>query len=215
MATERYLPFDYTEDDPREYDSALWAFMQHAGFFDGIIPTIGDELEVIEQDPNVMEVQVQNGRAFIQGRFYSLEDGPKVIELDEADENDDRIDRIVLRLDLNRDPDDSPPKPHIVADVKTGTPAESPEPPELERDIGGSDIYELSLSQVFVGADVTSVGDTDITDERHNPDLCGWCVSTGSIASHQMIRIFVQDDEPDEDAVQDGDLWIETDSEVS
>lgn len=184
MVTETYLPFDWSDEDPREYSSALWAIMQRNLTRDGVAVGIDQQLKVIPSDPAAMTVDVQDGAAFVQGRFYELREGPKVLDLDEADPDNDRIDRIVLRLDLDAD------EKTIKALVKTGEPASDPEPPSLTQDLD-NDLWELSLARVYVGAGVTSVGDGDITDERNEYDVCGWSVHP-AMADMELTSIMLQ-----------------------
>lgn len=65
-----------------------------------------------------------------------------------------RIDRVVVRWDLtNR---------LISVKVKSSSPSASPSAPNIERD---ADIYELALADIYVGAGVTSITGSRITDQ--------------------------------------------------
>jgi len=102
-----------------------------------------------------MSVIVKSGEGWINGYWYqNTEDLVKTLSA--ADPDNDRIDRIVLRLDTTTELE-------ITAEVLEGTPAGEPIAPTLTQTDA---IYEISLAQVLVGAAVTSIADADITDER-------------------------------------------------
>lgn len=189
---ERYLPFDYTETDPREYEAAIWAAMQRKLVRDGVSPGFDQELEVVPTDPPTLGVAVSKGAGFIKGHFY-VNDAPKILALDPADPTNPRIDRIVLRLDLR------PDQRNILAVVKTGTPAPSPVPPDLTRD---DYIWELSLAQVTVPAGATYVTESNITDERFDDTLCGRAVPPG----FRFVHVSTLDPTPADGRY--GDLWL-------
>lgn len=189
---ERYLPFDYTETDPREYEAAIWAAMQRKLVRDGVCPGFDNELEVVPSDPPALSVVVSTGAGFIKGRFY-VNDAPKTLTLQPADPNNPRIDRIVLRLDLR------PDYRNILAEVKTGTPAASPSPPSLTRD---DYIWELSLAQVQVNAGATYITGSDITDERFDDTLCGRAVPPG----FRFVHVSTSDPTPSDGRY--GDVWL-------
>ncbi len=75
-----------------------------------------------------------------------------------------RIDRVVLRLDTSLQ------TRRIAIATLAGEPAAVPVAPELTR---SGNIYELSLAQVRIGANVLSISAADITDERGDAELCG------------------------------------------
>ena len=84
------------------------------------------------------------------------------VTLATADGQLNRIDRIVVRWDLtNR---------LISAEVKSSSFSASPSAPLLQRD---ADIYELALADIYVGAGVTAITQSNITDQRLNTSLCG------------------------------------------
>lgn len=159
--TEKYRFFDSTAEDSREYTSADWSEIMKRFLADGYIP--GKLNELVVSSVELLKVQVDTGEAMIQGRWYQ-NDAAKELTLQTADSTYDRIDRIVLRLDLSTD------ERKITAVVKTGVAESSPSAPSLQRD---NTIYELSLAQIFVAAGAGSIDDTNITDERDNYDYCG------------------------------------------
>ena len=73
-----------------------------------------------------------------------------------------RIDRVVVRWDLtNR---------VMSVKVKSSSFSASPTAPALQRD---ADVYELALADIYVGAGVTAITQSKITDQRLNTSLCG------------------------------------------
>ena len=200
--TEYYLPFDHTVEDPREYSSALWALMQTSTFRGGVIPQVEEELNVTASDPPAMTVEVNRGRAFILGRFYALsgELGETLtLDIPTADVTNPRIDRAVLRLNL------APEVRTITTELLVGTAETNPTSPALTRT---ATIWEFSLAQIQVDAGTPTIESADITDERGDPDLCGWASSMGAAVNRQGTEIFVQPAAPE--YPEDEDIWIDT-----
>lgn len=101
-----------------------------------------------------MNVTVATGRALIQG-FYFENDAIATLTLGTADATNPRIDRIILRVNLSADT--------ITQAVLQGTPGASPSAPALTQ---SSSVWEISLAQVRVNAGVSSVSNSNVTDER-------------------------------------------------
>src|SRR5690606_24339690 len=80
----------------------------------------------------------------------------------------DRIDRIVIRLDLR------PEARHVESFVKKGVASSNPVPPALQRD---ENVYEISLAQVRISGGQTFISPSDIIDERGDEDICPWARS--------------------------------------
>lgn len=158
---QRYAFFD-SENGDRVYSAQDWARIFRRIATDGYISGEGTELQVTATDPVTLGVEVGLGAAWVQGHFYQVYNDVETLSLSDADLDNDRIDRIVVRLDYG--------ERLINVYVKEGTPATSPTAPSLTRD---SSVYELSLAQVYVPAQATSVSDTDITDERNDETLFG------------------------------------------
>ena len=133
------------------HDAEVYRLM----FSYGVFSDIENELAVTETDPVSLNVKVDTGWAFVHGFWYH-NDSALTKSLGAADPEHSRIDRIVLRLD-------STTNFKISCEVKEGTPAASPSPPSLTQTDA---IYEISLAQVLVEANVTSVSNAKITDER-------------------------------------------------
>lgn len=95
-------------------------------------------------------------------RYFYFNTGDLAVELDTADGQLNRIDRVVVRWDLtNR---------VMSVKVKSSSFSASPTAPALQRD---ADVYELALADIYVGAGVTAITQSKITDQRLNTSLCG------------------------------------------
>ena len=147
--------FGGPEGSVPEYTQPQFAEVLSKIFSDGVFPDVDNELEVVECDPVALAVRINTGEAWVQGFWYQ-NTAYLTKSLAAADPDNDRIDRIVLRLDTTTNF-------KISIEVLTGTPAGSPEAPALTQT---ASIYEISLAQVLVEEDVTSVADAKITDER-------------------------------------------------
>ena len=129
-------------------------------------------------DKNNMSVDVSVGRGFINGyRYYNKIAKNLVIE--NADGVLNRIDNIVIRLDLtNRT---------ITAQVVKGTFAEEPQAPDLQRD---SVIYDLRIAKINVPAGATSITQDMVTDTRFITSDCGNVISP--IQTPDTEKLFIQ-----------------------
>lgn len=86
----------------------------------------------------------------------------KRLQLDAASTNYPRIDRIVIRYSKSEN--------NVYLAVRKGTAGSTPAAPDIVRD---SSTYEISLAQVYVAANATSITASNITDERLNNSVCG------------------------------------------
>jgi hypothetical protein len=136
-----------------------------ASFLTSGIRNGGTNLQVYAEGDDYF-LRVTEGKGFIEGYFY-VNDSEKVLTPATADTINPRIDRVVLRLDVSTN------SRFIRTFVKTGTPAGSPVAPTLERDLAGSGIYELSLAQILIPANATTIPAENVTDERLDTDVCG------------------------------------------
>jgi len=170
--------FDTTADDPREYPSREFAeyFARFVG--NGIFGG-GEKLKVTATGKD-MNVSINLGYGWINGYMYSVFDAPLVLPIQQAT-TQDRIDRIILRLDV------STPVRAIKALVLQGNPATTPQAPAIVRT---GDIYDLSLAQVLVKANTSTIQPYQITDERLNTQVCG--IVTGVIQQADTTTIFNQ-----------------------
>ena len=168
-----------------EYTQPQFAEVLAKLFSDGVFTDIDNELEVVETDPVALAVRVNTGEAWIQGFWYQ-NTAYLTKSLAAADPDDPRIDRIVLRLDTITNF-------KISIEVLTGTPAETPAAPTLTQT---ASTYEISLAQVSVLANATSVDNAKITDERTYAavsgitPISGW-ISTGTFTYASATTITV------------------------
>lgn len=117
----------------------------------------------VNVNAGTMTTNVSAGKALIKG--YSYENTtPLTLTHSIPEQTLDRIDRIVLRLDLKN------ASRFIKVFVKEGVSALEPVPPILQRD---QYIYELSLAQVRILKNTSSIVVSDIKDERADESLCG------------------------------------------
>lgn len=168
--------FDTTADDQRYYAAREFAeyFAQFIG--NGIFKG-GTNLKVTVSGKD-SNVSIAVGRGWINGYIYSVYDAPLVLPI-KAATNQDRIDRVVLRLDVSK------PVRAIKAVVLQGTAAPQPVVPSIVR---SGDIYDLSLAQIRVKANTTVIAPDQVTDERLNNDVCG--IVTGVVEQADTRTIF-------------------------
>ncbi|WP_078597110.1 hypothetical protein [Evansella clarkii] len=149
--------FNSVTGDERTYQAEDFAqFFKNFlgnGFFEGLRVSANNSMNTI----------LGPGAGFIEGHEYT-NTSSLTLTHDPADPNNDRIDRVVLRLDRDID------ARHIKAHVKKGTTGSSPEPPSLTRN---DYVYELSLAQVRITTGKSFIDDSQITDERGDHELCG------------------------------------------
>lgn len=163
-----------------EYDR-VYSAEDYARYFasfigNGIFANPSINLQV--QATDAMNVTLKLGKAWINGYFYeNTED--LTLSLDAADGVLNRIDMVVLRLDLiNRE---------IKAYIKKGTFVSSPVAPAVTRT---ADMYELALADIRINKGVTKITQADITDLRSNAELCGFV--KGLIEEIDTTDLFAQ-----------------------
>lgn len=130
-----------------------------AFFSNGVLQQSETSLKV--EPAGGMNVQVHAGAGCINGKAI-LNDAAEVITIEAASASQDRIDRVIFRLnEADR---------LMEFDVLKGTSGSSPEAPELTRT---ADIYELCLAEVNIPAGATEITASRITDTRIDTELCG------------------------------------------
>ncbi len=154
-------------DYDRKYGADRFANRFKTFFTDGVIiprgGIISNELKV-STVPGTMKTKVEVGSALIQG--YGVEVYSEPVELTHTvgDPLYDRIDRVVLELNLTDEV--------RAVEIKTlsGLAAVVPSAPELTR---SNTVYQLSLANIRIPAAVTTLNTAVLTDERQNSSLCG------------------------------------------
>ena len=132
---------------------------------------------VLAENDN-MSINVSVGRAFINGyRYYNSL--PKTLTVENADGVLNRIDNVVIRLDLvNRT---------ITAQIVKGTFAEQPVAPDLVR---SSTIYDLRIAKISIPAGTTTITQDLVTDTRFINSDCGNVISP--IETPDTEDLFIQ-----------------------
>jgi len=116
-----------------------------------------------------MQVQIQPGSAMIFGHFF-MNDEPEIIDIDTADAELNRIDRVVLRYDAYAR--------EINTAVIKGTPGVNPVPPaRLET----KEQFDLVLADIYIPAAATEINQSNITDMRDS-ELCGYIGVKGAVS---------------------------------
>ncbi|MGX9134052.1 glycine-rich domain-containing protein [Rummeliibacillus sp. JY-2-4R] len=161
--TEVYKFFNSAPGDIREYYASDFSNYFSSVLSAGLLLDENQEYGLQVTFDSGLNVKVSAGKALIKG--YSYENTTDLTLAHSLPETTlDRIDRVVLRLDLKN------ASRFIKVFVKEGVASASPVAPELQRD---QYIYELSLAQVILRANTASIVEGDITDERSLEDVCG------------------------------------------
>lgn len=146
---ESYRFFNSEPGDIREYPANDFAEYFAQFLSNGVYAT--DNTMGLKVSINGLQVSVGVGYAFLRGRLYK-NDAVKTYTLDAADNIQDRIDRIVVKLDsINRT---------ILMGLKKGTISSTPTAPAL---IDDASVLEIPLAQIRLNANATT---GTITDER-------------------------------------------------
>lgn len=148
--------FDSVNAD-RVYYAADWASHMAEYFTNGIF---NNGLKVVAN--NDMSVSIQLGAANINGYKYKLDTNSKVIDVANADGILNRIDNIVIRLDI--------PNRQVTAEIVQGNFSENAVAPALTR---GTSVYDLRIAKISIPAGTTSITQDLITDCRFNSNDCG------------------------------------------
>lgn len=147
---EHFRFFNSTETDIREYQASEFAEYFSMFLSDGIYTENG-LMELKASTVSGFNIKVSPGYAFIRGYLYK-NDADISFTLDSSDTVLDRIDRVVLKLDIvNRT---------MNIQLKKGSMGSNPVPPTLIYD---ASIKELPIAQIRVNKN-SSTG--IITDER-------------------------------------------------
>lgn len=153
----------------QEYGQEEFSRYFDNGFESGV--SIEDNIMTLGVNKTSTGVTVDKGYAIIKG-FYLYNDTAKTVNIT-RDLNYDRIDRVVIRLDLSTK--------KVSIELKQGTPGSAPMPPGLQRD---NLIWELSLAEVKV----PKAGEFIVIDERFRQELCGAIRPKNLTEFNQMIK---------------------------
>lgn len=146
-----YYPFD--SGPGANVTELQWRNMMRYVLSTGIIRGALNQHEVFA-DSTGMQVKVRTGHCWIQGH-YGEQTAEKTLAIAAAHATLPRKDRVVLRGDFVDNV--------IELDVLTGTAASSPVAPLLTQ---SSSVWEISLAIVDVPATDTSIGSTQVVNDR-------------------------------------------------
>lgn len=135
---------------------------------DGILPNT-DFFKVLPASN--MTIGVTSGRGWVQGHAFSS-DSTLSFTLDSADGVLDRIDTVIIRLDLTTDNE------KIECRVIKGALGGSAAAP-----VRDGTYYDLVIAQIAVAHGTTVITSAMITDKRGDGNLCGW---SGAISGDQF-----------------------------
>lgn len=164
--TEMFRFFDSAVGDTREYNADQFGEYFKTLINTGLVQGALNDLQVTA-DGLTMKSTIDTGNVFIDGYWYE-NDLALELEHDVETVGNDRIDRVVIRLDktvANR---------FVKAFIVKGTAGVTPTAPALTRT---SDVYELSLAQVYITGGQSFIDLVDVTEERGNVTLCPYANS--------------------------------------
>lgn len=144
----------------------------------GIFPNPSTQLQVVASEGMILNILP--GRGIIDCHWID-NDSNHSITIEKSDAVLNRIDAVVMKLDLSEDVRDV----HI--EVKKGTLSNNPAPPGMTR---STYVQEYCLATVYVGKLVDTIRQSDITDTRADTTVCGWV--TGLIDQVDTSALFRQ-----------------------
>lgn len=132
----------------------------------GVMRGTGKELKVYTNGGTMVST-IDTGIAFLLGKYY---ENDSILALTHEIEavGKSRIDRVVIRMDLN------PEARSVKAFIKKGIASGTPTPPSLTQT---NEVYEISLAQVLIVGGQTFIDSLAITDERGTKGICPWAGS--------------------------------------
>jgi hypothetical protein len=146
-----FFPFD--SGPGSNVAEAQWGLMAKNWLATGVIKGALNEFAVYA-DSTGMQCKVKSGNAWIQGFFFQTT-AETIIPISAANATNPRIDRIAVQVDWTNN--------NISLIAIQGTPSASPIAPALTQN---NSIWQISLAQVYVGANVSTIAAGNITDQR-------------------------------------------------
>lgn len=131
----------------------------------GVFPNPSTNLQVVAMSG--MQVQVLPGRGMLDCHWVNS-DSNHVLNLDAADVVLNRIDAVIMKLDLTE------AARTITIEIKKGKGATEPVPPTMERT---DYVKEYALAYISIGKLATEITQAQITDTRPDTKVCGWVTS--------------------------------------
>ncbi|MFJ5625452.1 hypothetical protein ACIQD3_22745 [Peribacillus loiseleuriae] len=171
-----YKFFNSSTIDKRTYQASDFADYFSSVLSTGLLHTDNVPTLAASVVSGTMNTIVSVGKAIMKGHLYE-NTTPLTLSHSIPEPTLDRIDRVVLRLDLRN------AERNILLHVKEGISATYPVAPDLQRD---NFVYEISLAQIRVRKNTTQLLQSDLVDERLKQDLCGLVSSLISIPTSQF-----------------------------
>lgn len=177
---ELYKFFNAVETSPgvfdREYVESDFADYFGSVLSTGLLHTDNSPGMSASVEVGTLNTIVAPGKAIMKGHLYE-NTTPLTLTHSIPEASLDRIDRVVLRLDLRNQ------SRYVKLFIKEGVPSATPVAPTLQRD---NFIHEISLAQIRVRKNTVQLLPTDLVDERLNQQLCGLVYSLISIPTDQL-----------------------------
>lgn len=173
---ERFLFFNSVTGDPRKYQAQDFAFYFGSVLSTGLLHTNEIPGMKVSVEAGTLNTIVTAGKAVMKGHLYE-NTTPLTLTHSIPEPTLDRIDRVVLRLNLHNS------ERNILLRVLEGEPSENPIAPELTR---MQFIHDISLAQIRVRANTVQLLPSDLVDERLNEQVCGLVYSLISIPTSQF-----------------------------
>lgn len=170
--------FFNSKNGDRKYNAELMSKYFDKLITSGVFPNPSTQLQVMESEG--MTVKVLPGRGIVDCRWME-NDADYTLTISASDAVLDRIDAVVMKLDLTEDVRDV----HI--EIKKGIPGQEPTPPEMTRD---EYIKEYCLATIRVKKLAEAITQAEITDTRPDNRVCGWV--TGLIEQVDTSTLFKQ-----------------------
>lgn len=133
-------------------DANQWSKMAQNWLGTGVIKGILNELQVYA-DSTGMQIKVKSGQAYVKGHFFESS-AEEVLAIGTASSNP-RIDRVIVRVDWIANT--------LQLAVLQGVAAVSPTAPALTQN---SSRWEISLAQIAIGTNASTIATGNVTDER-------------------------------------------------
>lgn len=173
---EVYKFMNSAPGDPRTYQAADFADYFGSVLSTGLLHTDNVPGMSVSVEAGTLNTVVSAGKAIMKGHLYE-NTAPLTLAHSLPEPTLDRIDRVVLRLDLRN------AERNIKLHVKEGVASATPVAPTLQRD---NVIYEISLARVLVRKNTVQLLQSDLVDERLDESLAGLVHSLISIPTSQF-----------------------------
>lgn len=172
--TPESYSFFNSKDHDRKYNAKDWADYFFPLFRTGVF---NGDLQVVENEG--MSIKIKPGYAWIDGYKYHLWD-EMVMDLEVASGNMNRIDSIVIRLDLTN-------KWNRAFVVTGGYYAGTATPPAPKI---SATIHEIVIAHISVKSGTTKITQDMIKDTRMDKTICGWVC--GAVEQIDFTQITAQ-----------------------